>query len=153
MESAKIGQGNAFRNKWIKKDGDGLVIVAKSVRDSTRELLQMVQETKTVDDPKVLADLKKRKLVTTGKVISYTVRRGPKYARNIPVEVTDLTVDMLASGEWKTATFKPYNFKALGAPQNAGALHPLNKVRAEFRQIFFNQGFVEMPTGRYVKIL
>lgn len=69
----------------------------------------------------------------------------------MPVEHTDLTADMLADGSWQTATFKPYNFNALGAPQNAGALHPLMKVRAEFRNIFFNQGFVEMPTSRYVQ--
>ncbi len=36
----------------------------------------------------------------------------------------------LSSGAWKTATFKPYNFKALGADQNAGALQPLNKGKS-----------------------
>lgn len=143
-----MGQGNAFRNRWIKKDGDALVLLAKEVEDSTRNLLQRVQETKSLEDSKVLADLKKRKLVTLSKVISYTVTKGPKYAKEIPVEVTDLTVEMLQSGEWETANFKPYNFNALGASQNSGALHPLNKVRTEFRNIFFNQGFVEMPTGQ-----
>ena len=110
--------------------------------------MQKIKETSAVDDAKLLAELRKRKLATTAKEISYTAKKGPKFAREIPVEVTDLTADMLASGEWKTANFKPYNFKALGAAQNAGALHPLNKVRQEFRNIFFNQGFVEMPTGR-----
>jgi len=57
----------------------------------------------------------------------------------------------MCSGAWKTATFKPYNFNALGSDQNAGALHPLNKVRHEFRQIFFEMGFEEMPTNRYVE--
>jgi phenylalanyl-tRNA synthetase alpha chain len=64
------------------------------------------------------------------------------------VEVTDLTSEMLASGSWQTANFKPYNFNALGGGQSPGALHPLMKVREEFRKIFFNQGFVEMPTSR-----
>ena len=31
------------------------------------------------------------------------------------------------------AVTEPYNFNALGADQHAGALHPLNKVRHEFR--------------------
>jgi phenylalanyl-tRNA synthetase alpha chain len=66
-------------------------------------------------------------------------------------QATDLTVEMLASGAWATASFKPYNFKALGADQGSGALHPLYKVREEFRNIFFNQGFVEMPTNRSVR--
>ncbi|KAF2090051.1 phenylalanyl-tRNA synthetase alpha chain [Saccharata proteae CBS 121410] len=146
----KVGQGNAFRNKWIKKEGDALVPLAEEVQDATRIMLQEIDQTKSVKEAKVLADLKKRKLVTTSKVFSYTAKKGPKYAKEIPVEVTDLTADMLADGSWQTASFKPYNFNALGANQNAGALHPLNKVRAEFRNIFFNQGFVEMPTSRFV---
>lgn len=126
-----------------------LVLAADTVQDSTRETLQKIRETNSVDDPKLLAELRKRRLAITAKAISYTARKGPKFAHEMPVEVTDLTVEMLASEDWKSANFKPYNFKALGAAQDAGALHPLNKVRAEFRNIFFNQGFVEMPTGRY----
>ena len=41
--SAKVGQGNAFKLKWIKKDGDLLVPVAESVKDNTRETLKYVQ--------------------------------------------------------------------------------------------------------------
>jgi len=151
--SAAIGQGAALRNKWIKKEGDYLVPVVDTVEDVLRNLLQDAQKTKTISNAKTLADLKKRKLVTTQKAITYTARKGPKYAKEIPVEVTDLTAEMLANGSWQTANFKPYNFKALGAGQNSGALHPLNKVRNEFRNIFFNQGFVEMPTARYDIIL
>jgi phenylalanyl-tRNA synthetase alpha chain len=99
------------------------VLVAEEVKDTTRDVLKAIQETKTLSDSKLLADLKKRKLVTTAKSFSYTVSKGEKYAREIPVEVTDLTAEMLASGEWETANFKPYNFNALGASQNAGALH------------------------------
>lgn len=150
-DSAKVGQGNAMKNKWIKKDGSSLVPAVDSVQDATRLQLQHVQSTKSMQDTKLLADYKKRKLVIPTKVIRYSIEKGPKYAKEIPVEVTDLTADMLLSGEWQTANFKPYNFNALGANQNAGALHPLNKVRKEFRDIFFNLGFVEMPTNRYVE--
>jgi phenylalanyl-tRNA synthetase alpha chain len=122
-DSAKVGSGNAFKNKWIKKDGDSLVLVADEVKDTTKEILKNIQETKSLSDAKLLADLKKRKLVTVTKIISYIVSKGEKYAKEIPVEVTDLTAEMLASGEWETANFKPYNFNALGAAQNAGALH------------------------------
>lgn len=137
-----------MRNKWIKKDGSALVAEKTEVQDVTRELLQSVQKTKQVPNSKTLAELKKKKLVSTTKQITYTVRKGPKYAKQIPVEHTDLTTDMLHSGSWKTATFKPYNLKAQGAYQTGGALHPINKVRSEFRDIFFNVGFTEMPTNR-----
>ncbi|KAL9077880.1 MAG: hypothetical protein Q9157_003211 [Trypethelium eluteriae] len=150
-ESAKIGQGNAFKLKWIKKDGDTLVPVANEVEDKTRQSLLEINEKRSLENTITLKEFIKRKLAKTNKVITYDVQKGSRYAKEIPVEVTDLTADMLASGEWKTANFKPYNFEALGAPQNSGALHPLNKVRSELRQIFFNLGFVEMPTSRYVE--
>ncbi|KAF4581205.1 phenylalanyl-tRNA synthetase alpha chain [Ophiocordyceps camponoti-floridani] len=147
----KLGQGKAFREKWISKSKDGkLVATADSVQDTTRAQLQKIKESRT-GDSKVLADLKKRKLIRMQKVITFRIAKGPKYALEMLQEETDLTADMIASGAWKTATFKPYNFKALGADQNAGALHPLNKVRHEFRQIFFEMGFQEMPTNKYVE--
>ena len=153
--SAKLGQGNAFKLKWIKKDGDALVPLTDSVTDTTRQQLQYAQEHHVFQDPKLLKDYSKRKLVTTQKVISYVARKGPRWAKQMPVEVTDLTAEMIADGSWKTANFKPYNnFKAKGTlggegvGGGTGALHPLNKVREEFRRIFFNMGFEEMPTAR-----
>lgn len=68
-----------------------------SIRDITREQLQVIQKTRTHPDPKVIADLRKRKLVKMQKVISYTIHKGPKFALEIAREETDLTADMLAS--------------------------------------------------------
>ena len=139
-----------MKNKWIKKEGTTLVSATDAAKDSTCELLKEVQATKRMD-PKLLSDYKKRKLVLQTKVTIYTASKGAKYAKEIPVEVTDLTAEMLANGSWKTANIKPYNFNALGGEQHAGALHPLNKVRKEFRDIFFHLGFIEMPTSRFVE--
>ncbi|EEQ86713.1 phenylalanyl-tRNA synthetase alpha chain [Blastomyces dermatitidis ER-3] len=150
-EAAKVGAGNAFKKGWIKKDKDVLRSATDSIEDTTREQLLTIQKTKTYSDPKVLADLRKRKLLTMQKVLSFTISKGPKYARELVKEETDLTADMLANGSWKTAKFKPYNFNAKGAITPSGALHPLNKVRQEFRQIFFEMGFEEMPTNRFVE--
>lgn len=148
----KLGQGKAFREKWIAKTSDGrFKAVAAAITDTTRQQLQAIQRDRMYPDAKVVAELRKRKLVRLQKVISFRARKGDKFALEMVREETDLTADMLASGAWKTATFKPYNFEALGADQNAGALHPLNKVRHEFRQIFFEMGFEEMPTDRFVE--
>ncbi|KAF7547770.1 hypothetical protein G7Z17_g7512 [Cylindrodendrum hubeiense] len=146
----KVGQGKAFKEKWIKKEDNRLVALVDSINDVTRDQLRTIQETRT-HDSKILADLKKRKLLTVRKAISFKISKGPKFALEMVKEETDLTADMLTSGSWKTATFKPYNFKALGADQHAGALHPLNKMRHEFRQIFFETGFTEMPTNQYIE--
>jgi phenylalanyl-tRNA synthetase alpha chain len=84
-------------------------------------------------------------------LFSYTIEKGAEFALEVKKLETDLTIEMLHSGAWENAAFKPYNFAAEGTPANAGALHPLNKVREEFRQIFFSMGFTEMPTNQYVE--
>lgn len=150
-DNAKVGQGNAFKRGWIKKDNDMLRATTESIVDETREQLLTIQRTQTLPDAKAITDLKRRKLVTMQKVITFSISKGPKYAREFVKEETDLTPEMLANGSWKKAKFKPYNFNALGAPTPAGALHPLNKVRQEFRNIFFEMGFEEMPTNRFVE--
>ncbi|VVT50673.1 uncharacterized protein SAPINGB_P002842 [Magnusiomyces paraingens] len=149
--SGKLGQQRAFKNGWVKKDGDKLVKgVEAKPEDTTAEELKTIKETGTLADAKELADLKKRKLVTKTKLISFEIAKGPEFALTIKKLETDLTIDMVQSGAWKTAEFKPYNFAAEGTNPLAGALHPLNKVREEFRQIFFSMGFTEMPTAQYV---
>jgi phenylalanyl-tRNA synthetase alpha chain len=149
--SGKLGQQRAFKNGWVKKDGDRLIkgVQAKPV-DTTHDELLEIQKTGTLSDAKELAELKKRKLVTKTKIISFAIAKGPEFALEIKKLETDLTIDMVQSGAWKNALFKEYNFSAEGAPQATGALHPLNKLREEFRQIFFSMGFTEMPTNQYV---
>ena len=58
----RIGRGKAFKNKWVRKDGDRLVRLVAAVKDQTREDLLEIQQTKTHRDAEVLKDLRKRKL-------------------------------------------------------------------------------------------
>lgn len=150
-EAARVGQGAAFKLKWIEKDGDLLKHAKDSVKDMVSQQLQSIRLNKAHPDAKVVVDLRKRKLITLHKISTYKMWKGPKYSTQFTKEETDLTADMLASGAWKTVKLKPYNFQAKGAPTPSGALHPLNKVRHEFRQIFFEMGFEEMPTNRFVE--
>jgi phenylalanyl-tRNA synthetase alpha chain len=62
----------------------------------TREQLQTIADTQAYPDAKVLADLKKRKLVVMQKRISFRINKGPKFALEIVKEETDLTADMIA---------------------------------------------------------
>lgn len=64
--------------------------------DTTREQLRTIEQTKTHLDAKIIADLKKRKLITLQKVITFEVSKGPKFAKEFVKEETDLTADMLA---------------------------------------------------------
>lgn len=70
----------------------------------TREQLRVIQEKRT-HEPKILADLKKRKMLKMQKVISFRISKGPKFALEMVKEETDLTAEMIASGSWKKATF------------------------------------------------
>jgi phenylalanyl-tRNA synthetase alpha chain len=69
------------------------------------------------------------------------VTKGPNFKLSLEKQEIELTADLIASGEWKTKSFKQYNFNAQGIQPVSGCLHPLLKVRAEFRDIFFQMGF------------
>ncbi|KAI0939807.1 Phenylalanyl-tRNA synthetase, beta subunit, cytoplasmic, variant 2 [Taiwanofungus camphoratus] len=151
-ETAKIGQGRAFKNKWIGKEGDGLVRLASSIQDATQLEMREVDSTGTLKaGEKALAELRKRKLIMQKKGHWFTVHKGPNFSTSIAKLETDLTLDMIASGSWKNANFKKYNFEAEGLPTDGGALHPLLKVREEIRNIFLEMGFAEMPTSSFVE--
>lgn len=96
-------------------------------------------------------NLKKRKMVNVKTIKSYKVTKGPSYAPVRVKKAADLTKEMLESGAWKTTQFKPLNFHTLGASVGGGYLHPLLKVRAEFRKILMQMGFTEMPTNKWVE--
>jgi len=150
-ESAKIGQGRAFKAGWIGKEGDALVKLVPSIVDATAEELREIKATGTLKaGEKAISELRKRKLVLQKKLLWFSVIKGPNFSTSTEKPETDLTFDMLSTGAWKTATFKKYNFEAEGIPTNGGALHPLLKVREEFRNIFLEMGFAEMTTSQFV---
>ncbi|KAF6762347.1 phenylalanine-tRNA ligase [Ephemerocybe angulata] len=141
-ETAKVGQGRAFKNGWIGKEGAGLVKLVMPTIFRTGNLSS---------GEKVLADLRKRKLIAQKKGQWFAVMKGANFSTSIAKPETDLTADMLTSGSWKTSTYKKYNFEAEGIPTSGGALHPLLKVREEIRNNFLEMGFCEMPTQSFVE--
>ena len=62
-----------------------------------------------------------------------------------------MTQEMLRDGSWKDVDFKSYNYRALGKEIKTGNLHPLLKVRHQFRTILMQMGFQEMPTNQFVE--
>lgn len=153
---AKVGQGNCMKNKWIKKDGANLVAL-KSIDEVTDDVQISLKTLKEKEgamdslDSSVIKNLKKRKLINQVNRKSYSVSRGPSYAPTRVKKAADLTKEMLDSGDWETTQFKPYNFVTLGEKVGGGYLHPLLKVRAEFRSILMQMGFEEMPTNKWVE--
>lgn len=152
----KIGISKALAAGWIKLDKAGgnvrLVRKVDSIEDVVQNELLLISKGKEKElSPKSLQEIKKRKLVSEVTVKFYLIKKGPSFTTVLSKPEVDLTAEMLASGSWKTKAFKKYNFDALGVPPSGGHLHPLMKVRSEFRQIFLQMGFTEMPTNRYVE--
>ncbi|TIA91217.1 hypothetical protein E3P77_01629 [Wallemia ichthyophaga] len=149
--SAKVGQGRAFKQNWIKKVDNKFFKNVLDIEDVTVNNLVYIQAHNTLNDEKELSDLKKRKLIKPKKLLHFSIAKGPQYSPELITFETDLTSDMLIDGSWKNKSFKKYNFDAAGALPQGGALHPLLKVREEFRNIFFEMGFEEMPTNQFVE--
>lgn len=148
----KIGSSQAMKNKWVEL---GKLLVSRkvgSVEDRVRELLIKIKEGDGKDvDSKDIDALKKRKLITLQTWKGYFLRKGPNYAPKRMKAATDLTREQLQKGNWQDLEFKEYNFNALGQPIEGGHLHPLLKVRQQFREIFLEMGFEEMPTNNFVE--
>ncbi|KAL0029600.1 hypothetical protein WJX79_007324 [Trebouxia sp. C0005] len=152
----KVGIGQAMKLQWIMLDKSGGQPVAKrkvaEITDGVQKILQSIASGNTEGIAKQEADaLKKRKLIIPETRMSYKLTKGPKFALQRKRAATDLTHDMLQSGSWQDQEFKAYNFNALGLPPSGGYLHPLLKVRSQFRKIFVAMGFEEMMTNAYVE--
>ncbi|MGH0186716.1 UNVERIFIED_CONTAM: hypothetical protein FKN15_022361 [Acipenser sinensis] len=115
LPSGKVGFSKAMSNKWIKLDktaegGPRIYKSVDSIEDTVKDRLQLVQRGQAGS----LEEKEKNELKK----------------RKLLSEV----------GAWRDKKFKPYNFDALGIIPDCGHLHPLMKVRTQFRQIFLEMG-------------
>jgi len=149
----KGAQGALMKAKWATTDKKaGLIkkaVDASAVVDTVCEELRKAQSTGA--EPANVKDLKKRKLVESKVIRDFVVSKGASYQLVRKKDATDITEEMLKNGTWATEKFKPYNLDALGTKPSGGTLHPLMKVRKEFREIFLELGFEEMPTNKWVE--
>lgn len=148
---AKIGFSKALAGGWIEIDKSGGAPIVRKKVDIIEDVIQ--ERLKDIDNipPKLKTEYKKRKLLREVVIKSILLEKGPHFATTIEKHEADLTADLLVNEAWKEKKFKPYNFAALGSPIDSGHLHPLLKVRSEFRKIFIEMGFSEMPTNNYVE--
>lgn len=62
-------------------------------------------------------------------------------------EVSQITPELLASGEWANVRFKPYDIELATEPYHAGKKHPLQRVLESTRQAFLEMGFEEAASS------
>eukprot|EP00069_Balaena_mysticetus_P005482 bmy_04860T0 len=157
LPSGKVGFSKAMSNKWIRvnksaADGPRVFRVVDSVEDEVQRRLQLVQGGQAEKlGEKERSELRKRKLLTEVTLKTYWVSKGSAFSTSISKQETELSPEMISSGSWQDRPFKPYNFSAHGVLPDSGHLHPLLKVRTQFRQIFLEMGFTEMPTDNYIE--
>jgi len=153
-ELGDIGFKQAMQQKWLATDKSSgeprIVRKVESIEDKTQAVLRAVAAGQDIAKPDAEA-AKKRKLVKPEQWKTYVLTKGPKFALERKKPATELTQEMIAKGTWRTQEFKDYNFNALGVLPAGGHLHPLLKVRTQFRKIFTQMGFEEMPTSNYVE--
>ncbi|KAH9607163.1 hypothetical protein KSS87_005088 [Heliosperma pusillum] len=152
----KIGSSQAMKNKWVER-GKQLIsrkivflLQVQNVEDEVKQLLVRVQAGEVIGQEEINA-LKKRKLIAPQTWKGYSLTKGPKYAPKRMKAATDLTRENMQRGDWKTLELKEYNFNAKGLPPDCGHLHPLLKVKQQFKMIFIRMGFEEMPTDLFVE--
>jgi len=128
---------------------------AAAVEDVAREHLAAVHEKGAacgVPQKELDVLIKKRKLVRLDAWKTYVISKGAAFALERKKAHADLTHEMIMSGSWRDADFKAYNLvPGAGAPPNGGHVHPLLKVRQQFRETFLQLGFAEMPTNNFVE--
>ncbi|XP_057494705.1 LOW QUALITY PROTEIN: phenylalanine--tRNA ligase alpha subunit, cytoplasmic-like [Actinidia eriantha] len=146
----KIGRSQAIKNQWVEMGKQLVMRKVQDVEDKVKDFLIRMEGGEVID-PKEADALKRRKLIALQTWKGYSVRKGPNYAPKRKKYATDLTRDNLQRGDWKDLEFKEYNFSAKGQPIEGGHLHPLLKVRQQFKMIFLQMGFEEMPTNNFVE--
>ena len=153
------GRQQALKRKWISFGSNKSEITlgpsasSDDIVDQVSNALKvLLQNSGAPGDlsADILKQLKQRKLAASKPLKTYLLTAGAR-VDDERVEATELTKDMIVSGEWKNVAFKKYNFDANGKPPDGGCLHTLLKVREQFRLIFLEMGFEEMPTNNYVE--
>lgn len=144
LDAHPIGNRHAFRNRWIKNNDGRVVRAVADAADSTAQALGRLH----LLDEKEFIELKKRNLAQQKKTNVYVITRGERFGEQEEAEA-ELTAGMVQN--FKDQKFKRYNFNSTGNIPQCGALHPLMKIREEFKRIFVEMGFSEMQTNRYVE--
>ena len=148
----KFGWSHCMKSKWVKKSGSLVSRAMESIEDGV--LLQLAA-TKAGGDSvpaaKTLKNLKRRKFVKLVVSRPFAVWKGAEFALKRVKQHANLTQEMLQKKTWDSLAFKGANLATMGKELSAGHLHPLLKVRTEFRRILLQMGFEEMPTNQWVE--
>ena len=155
-----VGLPWASRNGWVKIEGRRLSSLCSSEPYFLQEALSKISRHGQVDG-EALSILLKRKLVSQTSLktvfIEPTALQPDEAAATIktatiagtatiapPQEINSLTRDMLLSGSYKGALFRPYDVSAPSEIPSPAKRHMISRLRSKIGRIFTDMGFDEM---------
>lgn len=163
-KEAAIAIGWAKRKGWcdiLKKDGEKIVIATeKGKEEASREqeeekALKLIKRGEAIDE-KIASILKRREAIKEKEKIERTIvltDKGWEIVKKgitIEEEISQLTPEIIRSGEWKKKKFRKYDVKAFAPSIYPGKLHPLTQLIEKIRKIFAEMGFKEIK-GSYIE--
>ncbi|MFA6328785.1 MAG: phenylalanine--tRNA ligase subunit alpha [Candidatus Micrarchaeia archaeon] len=152
-----VGLPWASRNGWVKIEGGALSSMCSPEPYFLQEALSKISRHEPADG-EALSILLKRKLVSQASVKTTYLEptalspEEPASAGNAaaesgavaPQEINSLTRDMLLSGSWKGAAFRPYDVSAPSEIPSPAKRHAISRLRQRIGRIFADMGFDEM---------
>lgn len=157
-EAETRGFATAMKLKLISLDKEGKITVLKKDFDASKDLIQeqlkkIQADTSNVDIlPKNdITALTKAKLIKNDSTKYFEAIKGAQFSIDLTKPEADLTTELIADNKYLQKQFKNYNYQAKGIEINNGSLHPLLRVRTQFREIMLELGFQEMPTSNFVE--
>lgn len=147
-----IATGWLRKKNWATIEHGDIVPTGKDEKGEDEKALEFLIKDGNIDfvDIKTMQDLIKRKLVVKNEEKYLTISITPAGKElvdagiTIEEEITQLTLELLKSGNWKGKNFRPYNIHTPPKPMYGAKIHPYQVLINQMRQIFLEMGFTEI---------
>lgn len=144
IECNKQILGNAIKQNLIKLNNNKLIPIINK-EDIIKEELNNINNNKKEINELLL----KRKLIKKIKEKTYKIFKGINFNLSLNSElITNINLQNIFL---KDLSLKKYNFNTKGVLKQFGSLHPLLKLKEEFKNIFIEMGFQEMNTNLFIE--
>ncbi|MGB9902747.1 phenylalanine--tRNA ligase subunit alpha [Methanothrix sp.] len=151
----KIAIGWARKKGWVRIDKGVLRPLGRPAEGEDEIALRMLLDgEKTRSEIGSAVDLLiKRGLVTSSRSKSWRygiTDDGKRVLSQIgehaapATEISQLTPEIIKSGAWRGARFRPYNVRVLGETIYPGKIHPYRRLMDRMRRIMLEMGFTEI---------
>ena len=144
---------HACKRKFLERERkDGKVFWKCSLKDDL--IRTHLKNLDTLYEEEMIKALTKRKLITKLKDTTIFYEKGRHFDKfkSKSIGHLDISVLKLDESQLEQLEITQVNLFAKGKPSlTSGSLHPLARLRAQFRSIFLEMGFEEMDTSTYVE--